>query len=413
MNDIVSVVSQGNQALKFIDERVADVNYRGKHSSEHNRYTMEKIHTILFLFNKYAPNNTLMKLRDNDISKRPNNLPDEIIYAQFCEESKKLTRIGTQDAMRKTLFVDFNRMGFIHRFNKNKEIIKPFKREAIKYACLSKQGQKFVNSSDIDDRFFIFSKGLDILLYGYISLLLEIFTNEHYDIDKISIYEFMFFVSAVNTETSFKIDTRKCIELIKSFRLLSIVQNRSVIDKLRTYMIPQNYTGDKTDKRDFHNWQNEAEQVFSLLNQTVYFEQRKDKIIPKQLIRAKNADNIKTKFNRSADEKFQYFKNHKITRTDGFELHHVVPLSLSENINQFKLLDKWKNMIYIDGFSHAKITQNNNRNVVMEKDETTILLSDYNGGNTIELKIKDNIVYSPTKIVDMLNYNKQLLKMVE
>jgi type II restriction enzyme len=125
----VNKINPGNKALEFIDSRIRDEKYRGAPSSEHNRYVMTQIITILELLNKYAPDQSLMAIRTTDISKRPENNFEEIAYAQFCNEAKQKAGIGTQDAMRKNLFVDLHRMGLIIRYDKNKEITDPFSKQ--------------------------------------------------------------------------------------------------------------------------------------------------------------------------------------------------------------------------------------------------------------------------------------------
>ncbi|WP_205426593.1 hypothetical protein [Helicobacter suis] len=40
----------------------------------------------------------------------------------------------------------------------------------------------------------------------------------------------------------------------------------------------------------------------------------------------------------------------------GFEL--IVPLALARDQNEFSVLDRWQNMILIDGYKHAQISQN-------------------------------------------------------
>jgi hypothetical protein len=66
---IVSTISPGNKALEFIDTRIKNEKYRGYHSSQHNRYTMEQIIDIITLLNRYAPYKKLMTIRTTDISK--------------------------------------------------------------------------------------------------------------------------------------------------------------------------------------------------------------------------------------------------------------------------------------------------------------------------------------------------------
>ena len=110
---------------------------------------------------------------------------------------------------------------------------------------------------------------------------------------------------------------------------------------------------------------------------------------------------------RSIAEKWQYFKKHGVEKTSGYELHHVVPLSWSESPEQYKLFDSWQNMVYIDAFSHAKITQNRNRNINMAPLGEDLVLSDYSG-NQVILKKDNTILYSIQHQDSMLRYNQEL-----
>jgi len=352
----------------------------------------------------------LLAIRTTDISKRPENCPNEFLYAQFCNEAKRKAGIGTQDAMRKNLFVDLHRMGLVKRYNKNKEVLDPFSRKNVKYVAISKQGLKLIKAKTILDKYFIFSKGMDSLLGGYIDIILDILRDKEYNIDQISIYEFMFFVSAISAEASFNINTDKAVELIKEYRNLTPTQRKSVEETLKVELNPKNFFGSKLGKRDFHNWHNKATQVYYLLNQTVYFETRDEQLVLKEGLNS--FGDAATRLGRSLNEKYQYFATHKVAKTSGFELHHVVPLAWSENIHHFKMLDKWENMVYIDGFSHAKITQNKNRNVVLEIVKNDITLADYSK-NEVYLKHNENILYKPANKEAMRVYNKDLLNTIK
>lgn len=402
----ISNINPGNKALEFIDLRVKDEKYRGHHSSQHNRYTMNQIIDILLLFKKYAPNQELMVIRTTDISKRPENTPEEYAYAKFCNDAKEKVGIGTQDAMRKNLFVDLHRMGLIERYDKNEISIDPFSKQQVKYVSISELGLRLIDAKTVLDKYFVFSKCIDILLGGCVDLLLDILRDKVYGIDEISSHEFMFFISAIGIPTDFNINTDKAVELIKEYKKLTSIQRRAVIEKLKVELDPDNFDGAKPEKRDYHNWYNETQQIFYLLNQTVYFEVRGTQLV---LRTGKGSfSEISTKLDRSLNEKYLYFVKHKVEKTAGFELHHIVPLSWSENIQHFKLLDKWENMVYIDGFSHAKITQNNNRNIIVSTIHEDIILSDYSK-NTVYLQYKKNILYNPAKQEIIKKCNHELL----
>ena len=170
MTNIVSNISSPNPALQFIDKRILSDNYRGEYSSQHNRYTMKQQVKILELLAEYSSHENLIQIRTTDLSKRSYDLPEEKEYAEFCHKVKQETGIGTQDAMRKNLFVDFHRMGLIKRYDKNKDPVEPYVRKAIKYVSLSSEGLKLIKENNFLKQYFLFSKAVDKLLGGYINL---------------------------------------------------------------------------------------------------------------------------------------------------------------------------------------------------------------------------------------------------
>ena len=409
MSGYVSNIQPGNKALEYIDRRILDDNYRGTESSEHNRYDMAEIFTTLSLLDKYAPGCKLMRIRDTDLSKRPKNTPDEIPYAHFCEAVKKSVGKGTQDSIRKNIFVDIHRMGLIIRCDGQKNMIGAYDGGSVKYVSLSNEGLRFIKS-DLLNRAFIFAKALDRLLGGYIEISLNILKDSDYNMDYITKWEFMFFISGIGVKYDYGIATDECVDLIHEYRNLAPTQRRAVIETLKAELRPSRFSGDKTKKRDWHNWQNKIDQVFSLFKQTPYFDVagRENEILSlsTKKIRTKNGDEVDIR-KRSINEKYAYFKNHGVEKTDGFELHHVVPLSWAESPEQYKLLDKWTNMVYIDAFSHAKITQNKNRNIFMSADGNDIILSD---GVNSQVYLVDGkcIIYNEAKQNQMLDYNQEL-----
>jgi hypothetical protein len=401
-------ISSQNKAILFLNNRIKDDKYRGAHYSQHNRYDFDRIEKILSLFDSFSPNLKLMKIRTTDISKRPENTADEALYAAFCDAAKLKCGIGTQDAMRKNIFVDLHRMGLIDRYKKDGQKLGPYERGQVKFASLTQTGLNFVNAIDLLQKYFIFTKSIDALLNGAINILLDLLRDDDFNLKSISINEYLFFISAIelnHDDFDFSLSREDAVDLIKNYRALTPIQRRSIVQTLREEMDPNNFMGDKTDKRDFHNWINEAQQVFMLLNQTVYFEVQKDNLVLKT-----GRDSVfehDNRLNRSLSEKFEYFRNHNVEKTKGFELHHVVPLAWSESVQHFKLLDKWNNMVYIDAFSHAKITQNNNKNVHMTFLGQDMKLNDYND-NEVYLADKTNILYAHKHTKSLLDYNERL-----
>ena len=180
------------------------------------------------------------------------------------------------------------------------------------------------------------------------------------------------------------------------------------MEKIKAYCNPSNFSGDKTHKRDFYNWINETQQILTLLAQMAYFEwNRKEQRLYIRVGRESvYTNNVKLK--RSLVQKQHYFTQHNVAKTKGFELHHVVPLCFAKTRNEFLILDDWQNLVYIDVYSHAQITQNNNANVRLSFDENDAIFTDFND-NSVCCKNNTNIKYNLSKQEIMFDYNQKLL----
>ncbi|WP_240329531.1 type II restriction endonuclease subunit R [Helicobacter suis] len=336
---------------EYLFHRIQKDTYRGLHLSQHNRYTKDDIIAILKALKETLEHNKIshLKIRTTDLSKRPTNTPEEALYAQMTSQlSRTLGRI-TQDSLRKNIFVDMERMGLICRFNKKLKLNLVGERHRTHYVALSPFGEEFLQASlQEPPNPFVLSRlwtdaltnlhaGFENTLYA-LSLALS-----YHNIPSISLEEFTFFVSDIENNQAYIVD------LICEFRVLSKFQRGQIVGCIKRYANPKEndiYKGlDKTALRDYHNWINEAQQMFLLLNDSVLFgvgDKRKGELN----LRVGDMGLIrdKTKLKRSQAEKEEYFKQHKIDRQamykSGFELHHIVPLALARDQNEFSVLDK-------------------------------------------------------------------------
>lgn len=410
--------SPGNASLEYIEKRVLDDNYRGDVSSQHNRWTFDELLFVLNLLHTRSDPEGFLAIRTADKSRRPQNIASEVDFAIFCDEVVAGIGKGTQDAMRKNWFVDWHRAGWLERFTAAKQAIGPYERSAVAFVRLSDEGKKLLDvSRSRTDKYFIFSKGLDLLYLGMINVLLDLYRE--FDIRTIDIHEYTFFVTAISTDSSFKLTRSEAVELIKSWRQLTPLTRQQIDSYLSKTLVPDPNAASKVPQRDFHNWINKTQQTFFLLKQTIYFEQVDHRTSPHLTRLYYLGDDIQTddgfvprnqtRLNRSLQEKHGYFREHSAEKKLGFELHHVVALTWAESQYEFKLLDNWKNMIYIDAFSHAQITQNRNRNVKMSSSGDSVIdLSDFSG-NVVSLVRPTNAIYDVAKLPTMLAYNSQLL----
>lgn len=402
------------KCLAFIEKRLDSDDYRGGISSQHNRFTFEEVRIILRSLVDHSDGNLPMQIRTEDLSKRPHNLPHEQIFAKFCDDVTAKLQKGSQDAMRKNYFPDFQRAGWIERFDPNGKVTDPWSQSRVSAVRVSADGEKLIkNSGTAVERYFLFSKGISKLLGNYIDLTLDFLRDPDGNYTYIDKYEFTLFLTAINSGGSFNIDRDEAKALIKEWREIPRTQRNGIIDYLSTELKPEKFGSDKTSKRDWHNWLNKTEQAFHLMDQTIYFEQRKDPVSHANRLYYMKADvegeNIGNKrLDRSLSQKHKYFANHSVVKASGFELHHVVALAWAESQQHFKILDNWKNMIYIDAFSHAKITQNRNRNIVMSHQEDEISLSTISGDSVV-LRLGANVILNPELVTKMLDYNAELL----
>lgn len=405
----IARVSPANEAVRYLSKRIESDHYRGVHQSQHNRYNLDRLDTILRLLKLHSGGGRL-KIRTQDLSKRPHNVADEAEYAAFCDEAKRLAGVGTQDAMRKNFFVDFDRMGLIHRFNSRGNLIPPGARSSTTHVSISALGDKLVQANALQKR-FAYSAAIDRLLGGTIDVLLDVMAKA--GTRKLTVFEYMLFVSAVGADDSIQLTRDEAASMVLSFRALSPTQQTALIDSVQDYARPGNFKGEKTFKRDFSNWKNESDQIFSLLDQTVYFERRFDASAnsPSELVLRsdKNSPVTARRMARSLTEKLRYFENHKVVRTLGFELHHVVGLGSSESLEHFKILDDWRNLVYVDAFSHAKITQSGNQHVVLTFQGAVLRLSRIGAADDrLEFHRPKNVLYADSRKSVMVEYNQAL-----
>jgi hypothetical protein len=417
MQSNVDLIDPSNFALKYIKERIRSDDYRGSIGSQHNRWDFKELEIVLTELDRLCPNRSLMQIRNADLSKRPQNITGEEIYARFCNKINEKVGKGTQDSIRKNLFPDFARAGWIERFDSQQNKLDPYSKGSVKYVSLSVEGLKFLNSKSLDDRYFIFSKGVDNFLGGSINKIIHLISDPDFNLQSVDLLELTFFVSAVGSQSpEIALTLTECRDLILEWRKLSKYQKIGVDAHLTKELVKNPGLNSKLKQRDYHNWINSAQQGFSLLKQTIYFEEWKD---PKnshlnRIVWMQNGDqnsSYSVRLKRSLNQKHEYMKQHGVAKKQGFELHHVVALAWAESEYHFKLLDDWKNMVYIDAYSHAKITQNGNKNVMMKFDHEHMFLQDFSK-HEVEFKPGKNLIWSESHKNTMSEYNRMLLDFV-
>ena len=409
MNDILKQIQNlelDNDFIRYIVKRVQKDDYRGWRSSQHNRYDISDVIIILENIYKVAEDG-LIKIPLGDhkgitLSSEFDNYSKliQLISSEMKSKKNEEKAKGTIDSLKKNFFVDFHRMGLIHRYDKNEKETDPWSKKHVHFVSLSETGLKFVHDNDLSNRFYLLTRAIDKLFENQMEDLLNTIYYSKYRHEKIGIYELMFVF------TDEKISNEEKINLVESFRSLR-KKRQKVVALIKQFANPKKFVGDKTVQRDFSNWKNKIQQILYLFRNTIYFD----------------ADEKGFKLNvgslgivpeirqRSQTAKDNYFREHSLNKTINFELHHVIPFRYAKNKYDFKLIDDYKNLIYLHKSKHRKITKNNDKNVILYADNIKVKFKDFDN-NLIVADNNKHAKYSKKKTTIMNNYNGKLLESI-
>jgi hypothetical protein len=386
-------IDTGNIFLEYIVCRLQKDDYRGVHISQHNRYGLEFVIKMLGAI-KDEVGSALFEIPRGDYSERENikkyNVDDYPQFKTITNNVNSLVGKTTYNSIKKNFFVDFHRMGLITRYDKDKTPSDPYKRTTIHYVSLTNEANKLLNSSNIIKKHRIFTDVLDRNLFNsYLSNLVDLIFNSQYKADTINIHEFMFIFTDVELNNP--------IKLLKEYRNLKRFQKDKLLRLVQEYANPDNFNGNKTNKKDFHNWINETQQMFRLLKQTSYFqidENNQNIALNIGNYGIFSIDNIK----RSNKPKQEYFNIHNQEKRQDFELHHIVAISKARNKKEVELLDNVNNMIYLHKDKHLEITKQKNTHVYLSINKVKVNFCNFDSDKIQAINAK-NALYSTNKEV--------------
>lgn len=406
----LTALSPNSKLLEFIADRVKQDNYRGYHLSQHNRFSFDEAVNILTEFKAFAKNQRV-KIRTRDLKKAPADMPGTQVYSDFCASLKTKYGKYTQDTIRKNIFVDFARMGLIKRFNSRGCLITGARRRCV-YVELADRGKILASKSKSKkEKYIAFTKGLDSLLQGMPLILFDLMSDTDF---KITRKEYTYFASFLNhtincaaAPAGKTVTKQDVIDYINEYRSIKDLHD-NIDDILKEYCNPDNFPKNKPEKRDYGNWLNETDQVFKLLSQTVYFDHiEKYHTLNLRVDKKMDIDNVE-RIKRSSQEKINYFNEHHITKPTGTTLHHIVPLNVWKDLNDFKLLDDWRNMICIEQGAHNDVHAQKKEPIMLSfsADKKNLILS---SDCTLTYTNNKEVFYSQRRTSDMENYNKSLI----
>lgn len=395
-------VSNNNTFIQYIIDRVSSNDYRGIQCSQHNRLTFDYFSNLVSIIYSVA-GNTIFEIHIGDDNGEKQ--PQAFMYYKIVDKIKESVGKGTINSIKKNTFPDIARMGFLDRYDKRGiKITEKNSRHGVFSVGLSELGVKFANASAFE-KIKLFTDGIDILTKNTASELVELLYLNDYGIDRINILEFMYILS----DDRDSITENDKLRLLIDYRRLSNSEKIKVDEYLKLFCNPSNRKqfNNKTLLRDYSNWKNESQQIYGLLANSTYFKVEGDFLI----LNTGNYGLFDAKANRGAKAKSEYFGKHNISKTDGYELHHIIPFSKAQNKNDAVFIDDFKNLIYLSHNKHDEFTISGSKNVIMKYTENNpnILFMDFDD-SFILVDINKDALISESLLPIVKSYNQQLLK---
>ena len=395
-------IEKDNKFLKYIVCRVQREDYRGVHVSQHNRYDIDKLEKILKIIYKVAGKNSF-SVPSGDIGNKEKKKLKEMRnehpeFNEIYERLKSSKILDGPNPLKKNLFVDFSRAGFLEKFDKKGHRLDPFRRTHTKTIRLSAEGISLLKANTLFEKYKIFTDGLEQLLRNTLVDLVSAIELSDYRTARFYFDEYTLIFS------DHKLNGIEKVEILKAWRSLTRNQQDKALKLIKEYCNPKRFSGNKTNKKDYHNWSNETQQLMSLFKTTIYFQVHDNWFS----LNTGKAFGIFT-MRRSTEPKNRYFKEHKIAKQENYELHHIVPLSYVKNQEEYKLIDDFRNLIYLHKNKHKKIKRDL---IIFTHNDPKVYFRDRHNPNSKPVMAKRgvNADFCSSLLSKIKEYNKKLRK---
>jgi hypothetical protein len=393
-----------------IRERLMGGQYRGEHKSQHNRTSsiMTKVKKIMQAIELYGGDNNgrlMMPPGDDEKEKEEyNKCRDHENFYKMLEYLRQNLVAVKSNSLRKNIFVDLEKMGYIERCPKNK---KPFKTVA-----LTENGLQLANDEDMDSCYRSHQQALlKLIEKDYHDKVLNIMAETgHLDID-----ECMYFIDKI-------IPYEDSVRRISMYRKLSKPQRKNIdryvkeeikkINKLvnEKIKLDGNSNRYKNYQRDFSNWKNLAGQNFAILSMMNSFKRvRRGRLDLKDNVTVYNKG---IKFERNQRQRKVYNEWHGCLdlKTGSTIAHHLYDFSNAKTEKEKERIDHHKNMLRLLPEEHNKLPTTDNPYVVL-------LAHDGNGQIIVghiddhsDTIVLNNCIYDNNNFLEMQKYNTMLIK---
>jgi hypothetical protein len=392
-------MSSSSQIEKYLRARVGRDDYRGIHIAQHNRLPEDKLVAILDAMRVAVGEDEFdIPPGDEPNPGRKHNPRARRQVAGFDDYYSILDNIAkssvkgvsaTFNSLKKNHFPNFESMGLLDR------------RDSGRIGHLTRAAVMILDAGKTRKRTILIGQAMEKLVGTK-------FANELHellrDLSQLNVWEVMLVVSDPSLGTDQK------TQLVRSYRRLRAVDRLELHETIRSICEPTMLLS-KKDRRDWHNWWNEAKQIVTMLAFVPGF-----MVLQEEHLMLAGAAGIPLfERARSAQIKREAMDWHQLAPKTGWELHHIYPVEYATSAADMALIDAKQNLIYIPKGRHQQIPRQNNRSVGLRFDATNVYLvnpANLKGLPKFDFVIPKEVAVKIENLPAMVAYNEKLLKSV-
>lgn len=332
----------------YLQSRIASTNYRGIHIAQHNRLPEEKLVALLTAIHSVVGTKVFAVPPGDDTGVRLVGYAEYYSILAAIDSAGQEGLSATFNSLKKNHFPNFESMGLLSRG------------ERARTARLTNHAVDILNAESSRKRTKLIGDAMERMFgQSFVDDLHELLQK----LDFLNLHEFMLIASDESLDLNDKERLTRAyrrLKRIERLQLHSEMEDRCA----RTMSLP------KKDKRDWHNWWNEARQIVTMLSVVPGFNVYNDE----QVMLAGSAATsmfAPTRSNRAKEEAFDW---HGIAKQSGWEMHHIYPVEYATCERDLNLIDAKENLLYIPAAKHRQIPSKGNRSVQFRYDATHVLL---------------------------------------